>query len=177
MPTFKVFEDAQKEEVKQDAKTRIISSFPYKEFKLSAAEGGLVADNPVGGKVYLPDSAISYFDTVYRDNMENKDNFAKYLSVIDELLQSQDLADKTKKLKEMCRWFAQIDQDGDAHSFFGYIINDDSVKKEDMKKLHIFYSNNGNVQLDETLRKPYNSAVNNALYYLKFLIGMFTVLD
>ena len=177
MPTFKAFEEVQVQKTPRELRSEILINFPFKDYGISDVESGIEVTNPRGEKLYVPNSIIQYYNTIYKDNMERKENFSKYLSTIDEMIQSSDLDEKTKKLKDMSKWFAEIEMNGENYSIIARLINNDKIDRSGLKTIYAAYASDNSSDLADNLRETYNTVLNDALYYLKFLIGVFTVLD
>ena len=155
----------------------ILEDFPYDEFKISEGDGGLKVVNPIDGKLFFPDKIIEYYHRLYADGIEHKSNFVRYAEEMDKAIESDDVDVKIEKAKDVSRWFAFVQMNAESYSIAAYLIHRVDLDRDDMISLYNAYAREDTSLVPEGLMDDFIKALHNVLYYFKFLIGVFTVLD
>jgi len=177
MQTIRIFEEVQEDATKKDLRQAILEDFPYDTFKIESAENGLSVTNPIEGKLFFPDRIIQYYHKLYTDGIEHKTNFVRYNEVIDKAIVAETFEEKIQVVKDVSRWFAFVQMHAENYSIAAYLMHREDIEREDMITMYTGFAREDMTLIPENLHADFMKALHNVLYYFKFLIGVFTVLD
>ena len=186
MPTLKsataLMEQGQPQQQQQpsgDVVKRLIARFPYKDYGMAqdGRDGALVVTFPNGMKIRVQSKAVEYYSQVAGGQVDHKDDYSAAMEKIRAAEESQDLRERTAKLKDLIRYFAQLEYKQEKYSFTAYVLGQSKLPLEKIKAVYFAYAGEEPGQLAPDDRKIYEKALAYALAYYKFLIGMLTVID
>ena len=175
--TIRIFEEVEENATTKVLKDAILSEFPYDDYTIINKENGISIENAIEGKVFFPDKILKYYHNIYSDGLEHKGNFDRYEDDIIKAIESTDIEEKISVTKDMSKWFAFVQMHAESYSVAAYLLHRADLEREDMITLYSAYSQDDANNLDEKLKIDFTRALDNVLYYFKFLIGIFTVLD
>lgn len=183
MPTLKsvnsLMEQAQQPSQSGDVISRLITRYPYRDYGLAldGRDGALVVAFPNGMKIRVQSKTIDYYSRVFGGNADGKEDFAPVMSKIKVAEDSQDYKERTAELKEIIRYMARTEYKQEKYSFIAYVLGQQKLPVERAKAIYFAYADDSPEGLSSEDKKVYQKAVDYALAYYKFLVGMLTVID
>lgn len=162
-----------------DVVKRLITRYPYKDYGLAqdGRDGALVVTFPNGMKIRVQPKTVEYYSQVAGGQADFKDDYAAAMEKIRAAEESQDLRERTVKLKGIIRDFAQVEYKPEKYSFTAYVLGQNKLKFESIKAVYFAYASDDPGSIGPEDKKVYEKAIAYALAYYKFLVGMLTVID
>ena len=161
-----------------DAVQRLIARFPYKDYGITDDKGdAIVVTMPGDMRIRMPRKTVEYYSKVAGGDVQAKEDYSPMMHKITAAASSKDGRERASRLKEIVRHFAPMEFKPEKYSFMAYVLGRPNLTVEQARSLHAAYADENPDGLPADERQVYDMAVDYALAYYKFLIGMLTVID
>lgn len=129
------------------------------------------------GNVVIPDDSIKYYYTIFNETIQKIRKYEDYISRIDNILANDDPTYLCQQLKDIINWFGFSELYREKYSVITQWLGNDSITKDDLKKLYYAYSGNTIANLPQQLVDVYKKSLKKTLEYYNVLLKMFDLFD
>ena len=170
----------QSEPPKSDALVKgLIARYPYKDYGMveDKRDGSLVVTFPNGMKIRMQGNTIEYYSQVAGGDIDGKEDYTPIAQKIQAALDSNDLKERTMKLKEIVRAMAATEFKIEKYSFVSYLLGQTKMQVDTIRTIYSAFATENPNSLSQPDKAVYEKALSYTLMYYKFLIGLLTVIS